>query len=81
MTKAEALTIPELQITPNGLVEDCFYYLMAKDGRLPEDHARKALLRLQGHESDPCYKGAFIVARLMISNLDRYGVTCAAWAE
>ena len=41
----------------------------------------KALERLQGKEDDPCYKGAFIVADMMIDNLDRYGVPCAAWVE
>jgi hypothetical protein len=81
MTKEQALQIPELQITPNDLVEDCFYYKLAKAGRLSEEHGSKALERLQGKEDDPCYKGAFIVADMMIANLDKYGVPCAAWAE
>ena len=81
MTKEEALSIPKQQINPNDLVEDCFYYKLAKAGRLSEDSGKKALERLQGKEDDPCYKGAFIVADMMIDNLDRYGVPCAAWVE
>lgn len=81
MTKSEASAIPELQIHPDELVEDCFYYKLAKAGRLSEDSGKKALKRVQGKEDDPCYKGAFIVADMMIANLDRYGVPCAAWAE
>ena len=42
---------------------------------------QKALERVQGREDDPCYKGSFFVADMMIANLDRYGVPCAAWAE
>ena len=81
MTKEEALLIPELQIHPNGLVEDCFYYRLAKAGRISDEQGQKALQRLKGKEDDPCYKGAFIVADMMIANLERYGVPCAAWAE
>lgn len=81
MTKAEALTIPELQIRPNDLVEDCFYYKLAKAGKLSEEHGRKALDRLQGRENDPCYKGAFIVADMMVANIEKYGIPCAEWAE
>ena len=60
MTKEEALNIPELQINPNDLVEDCFYYKLAKAGRLSEDSGKKALERVQGKEDDPCYKGAMV---------------------
>ncbi len=81
MTKEEALKIPELQIFPNNLVEDCFYYKLAMAGRLSEVQGQKALKRLQGKENDPCYRGSFIVADLMIDNLDRYGVPCAAWCD
>ena len=80
VSREEALNIPELQINPNEVVEDCFYYKLAKAGRLSEDLGKKALERVQGKEDDPCYKGAFIVADMMIANLDRYGVPCAAWA-
>lgn len=81
MTKQEAQQIPELQINPDGLVEDCFYYLMAKAGRLSDEQGKKALQRLKGCESDPCYTGSLIVADMMIKNLDTYGVACAAWCE
>lgn len=81
VSREEALDIPELQISPNDLVEDCFYYKLAKAGRLSEDSGKKALERVQGKEDDPCYKGAFLVADMMIANLDRYGVPCAAWVE
>ncbi len=81
MTREEALQIPELQITPDDLVEDCFYYKMAKAGRISEEHCAKALKRLQGRESEPCYKGAFVVADMMIANIDKYGVACAAWCK
>ena len=81
MTRNEAQQIPELQINPDGLVEDCFYYLMAKAGRLSDEQGRKALQRLKGCESNTNYKGSMIVADMMIRNLDRYGVACAAWCK
>lgn len=81
MTKEEAAQIADLQIHPDDLVEDCFYYLMAKEGKLPKDEGQKAFSRLRGMESDPCYQGAFVVARMMIANLDRYGVTCIDWCK
>lgn len=81
MTKSEASGIPELQIHPNDLVEDCFYYRMAVAGRISNEQGQKALQRLKGKEDDPCYKGSFIVADLMIANLDRYGVACIDWCK
>ena len=81
ITKSEALTIPELQITPNDLVEDCFYYKLAKAGKLSEEQGKKALERMKDKEDDPCYKGAFIVADMMAANLEKYGVPCAAWCK
>ena len=81
MTKEQALQIPDLQIQPNDLVEDCFYYKLAKAGRLSDEQGQKALERIKGHEHDPCYKGAFIVSDIMIQNLDKYGVACAAWCK
>lgn len=81
MTKSEAALIPELQIHPNGLVEDCFYYRMAQLGRLSEEQGQKALQRLKGCEKDPLYTGSFIVADLMIHNLDTYGCACIDWAD
>ena len=77
MTKSEASGIPELQIHPNDLVEDCFYYRMAQQGRLSDEQGQRALQRLKGKEDDPCYKGAF----MMIRNLDRYGVACVDWCQ
>lgn len=79
MTRNEAQQIPDLQIHPDGLVEDCFYYKMAQLGRLSGEQGKKALERLKGKEDDPCYKGSFIVADMMIRNLDKYGVACADW--
>lgn len=81
MTKSEALSIPGLQIHPNGLVEDCFYYRLAMQGRLSDEQGQKALERLKGKENDPCYKGSFIVADMMIRNLDRFGVACIDWCQ
>ena len=79
MTKAEASAIPDLQIHPDELVEDCFYYRMAVAGRISNEQGKKALKRIKGKESDPCYQGAFIVADMMIRNLDRYGIPCIDW--
>lgn len=79
MTKKEADQISELQINPNDLVEDCFYYRMAVAGRISNEQGKKALARLQGKENDPCYKGAFIIADMMIANIEKYGIPCAAW--
>lgn len=81
MTKSEASAIPELQIHPNELVEDCFYYRMAVAGRISNEQGDKALRRLKGKEDDPCYKGSFIVADMMIANLDHYGVACIDWCK
>ena len=81
MTKEEALQIPDLQIFPNDLIEDCFYYRLAMAGRISKEQGQKALARLHGKESDPCYRGSFIVADIMIANLEKYGIPCAAWAE
>ena len=81
MTRNEAEKIPELQIHPDSLVEDCFYYRMEQLGRLSEEQGQKALQRLKGCEKDPCYQGAFIVADLMIANLDKYGVACIDWCK
>lgn len=81
MTKSEASAIPELQIHPNELVEDCFYYRMAVAGRISNEQGQKALQRLKGKEDDPCYKGSFIVADMMIANLDKYGVACIDWCQ
>ena len=81
MTKSEAAQIPDLQIHPNGLVEDCFYYRMAQLGRLSDEQGQKALARLRGKEHDPCYTGSLIVADMMIRNIDIYGCACIDWAE
>ena len=81
MTKEQAEQIPELRIYPNDLVEDCFYYKMAKAGKISEESGKKALDRLKGKENDPCYKGAFIVADMMIANIAKYGIPCAAWCK
>ena len=81
MTRQQAEQIPELRIYPNDLVEDCFYYKMAKAGKISEESGKKALDRLKGKESDPCYKGAFIVADMMIANIAKYGIPCAAWCK
>ena len=81
MTKEAALLIPELQINPDGLVEDCFFYKLAKAGRISSEQGQKALERLRGRENDPCYQGAFIVADMMVANLEKYGVACSAWAD
>lgn len=81
MTKKEAELITELQIHPNELVEDCFYYRMAIAGRISNEQGKKAMERLKGHEDDPCYKGAFIVADMMIRNLEQYGVPCIDWCD
>lgn len=81
MTRQQAEKIPELQIHPNDLLEDCFYYKMAVGGRISGEHAAKAMERLRGKENDPCYKGSFIIADTMIANLDKYGVACIDWCE
>lgn len=81
MTKSEASKIPELQIFPDELVEDCFYYKLALSGRMSEEAGRKAFERLRGKLADPCYKGSLIVADMMIRNIDKYGVACAAWCD
>jgi hypothetical protein len=81
MTKEQASQIPELQIHPDGLVEDCFYYRLAMLGRLSDEQGRKALDRLSGKEHDPCYTGAFIVADMMVHNIDTYGIPCIDWAD
>lgn len=79
MTKEEAAGIPELQIHPNGLVEDAFFYKLAKAGKLSKEEGYAAEKRLD--PSDPCYQGALFVADLMLENLEKYGVPCVDWCE
>lgn len=81
MTKEEAKNIPELQIHPDELLEDCFYYKLARAGRLTEEAGRKALKRAKDKESNPRYQGSLLVADLMVSNLDKYGVPCIDWCK
>ena len=81
MTRKEAMQIPELQIYPDDLVEDCFYYKLAKAGKLSREQGRKAMARLQEMRADHRYRGALAVASLMIENLERYGVPCAKWCK
>lgn len=81
MTKAEAAKIPDLQIHPNDIVEDCFFYKLAKMGKLSNEQGENALKRLREKKNDPLYQGAFIVADMMIENLKKYGVACIDWCE
>ena len=81
ISKEEAELIPELKIYPNDMLEDCFYYKMAKAGRISGEHGEKAIKRLEGKENDPLYEGCMIVADAMIRNIDEYGVPCIAWME
>lgn len=79
MTFDEIKRIPDLQIHPDGLIEDCFYYKMAEAGRLSEEQGRKAHERLKARRGDPRMLGSMIIAKQMIANIDRYGIACADW--
>ena len=81
MTKTEAEKIPALQIHPNGLLEDCFFYKMAVAGKLSDEQGRKAQERLKAYQSDPILNAALTIADLMLENLDKYGVACVDWCE
>jgi hypothetical protein len=81
MKKEDALKIPELQIFPDDLIEDCFFYLLAEKGKLSEEQRRKAIDRLHGRMDEDTLRGSMIVARMMCDNLEKYGVACAGWAE
>lgn len=81
MTRQEAMQIPELQIIPDDLVEDCFYYKLAKAGKLSHEQGLKVKARLKEMRGDPRYRGAMAIASLMVENLEKYGVACAAWCK
>ena len=81
MTKEEAKNIPELQIHPNDFLEDCFYYKMAKAGKLSDTQGCIILERLKGMENDPLYQACMLVADIMIENIEKYGVACIDWCE
>lgn len=81
MTRQDAMQIPELQITPDELVEDCFYYKLAKAGKLSREQGIKAKTRLKPMRTDPRFRGAMAVASLMVENLEKYGVACAGWCK
>lgn len=81
MTKAEAAKIPDLQIHPDELVEDCFYCQLAMKGLLSDEQGRKAANRIAEMAEGPKLFGAIIVADMMVKNLERYGCPCVDWAE
>lgn len=81
MTRAEASRIPDLQISlADPLLEDCFYYQMAKEGRIDGEHAEKAIRRMEKIDNEISV-ATIRKALQMIENLDRYGVPCADWCK
>jgi hypothetical protein len=81
MTKEEALKILDLQIFPNELLEDCFYYKMAVAGKISEQYKQKALSWIGDKQNNPQCEGCMCVADIMVRNIDKYGVACAAWVD
>lgn len=78
MTKEEAMLIPDLQIHPDELTEDVFYWGMAKMGRISDEHMEKSINRMKKY-AKAVPVNVLMNARQMIDNVDKYGVACIDW--
>lgn len=81
MKKEEAKKLPRMDIVPTPLIEDWFYYLMYRIGRISPKAGYKALKRLDIEMDYAQFYGAALVAEVMIDNLNEYGAPCADWCE
>lgn len=79
MTFNEIKSIPELQIEVNDLAEQCFYVKMAALGKISKEIGEKTLDNIKGKYPVEDYEVALRTADKMISNIDKYGIACAAW--
>lgn len=79
MTFDDIKRIPDLQIEVTPLIEDCFYFYLALEGRITDQRGQEATDRIRPHINDPEYKRSFAVADKMVKNLKKYGVACADW--
>lgn len=80
MTKYEARGIEDLNIHPDELTEDLFYYEMAQRGFIPKEHAEKAIKRIES-EWDEIPVTYMRMAVQMVKNVERYGVACIDWCK
>lgn len=81
MTYHEALSIPELMIYPTGMMEDCFYLILAEKGEMEEKDVQEIKARVEQKKKEDLsyYEGCRGVALLMYDNLKKYGHPCIEW--
>lgn len=80
MTKYEARGIEDLQISPNELEEDLFYWELAGRGIIPDEHAKKAIDRMKTY-TDEIPQESLQKVKQMVDNVEKYGVACYGWCK
>lgn len=82
MTFEEIKNIAELQIEVTPAVEDAFYFLNGIENSESDINEAQILCgqRLHSVYSEEEAKDAIKKAYMMIDNIKKYGIACAAWA-
>ena len=82
MTFEEIKNIPDLQIEVNPAIEDAFYFLNGIENSVSDISEAQILCgqRLHSFYSEEEAKDAIKKAYMMIDNIKKYGIACAAWA-
>ena len=82
MTFEEIKNIAELQIEVTPAVEDAFYFLNGIENSVSDINEAQILCgqRLHSVYSEEEAKDAIKKAYMMIDNIKKYGIACAAWA-
>lgn len=82
MTFEEIKNIPDLQIEVNPAIEDAFYFLNGIENSVSDISEAQILCgqRLHSVYSEEEAKDAIKKAYMMIDNIKKYGIACAAWA-
>ena len=82
MTFEEIKNIAELQIEVTPAVEDAFYFLNGIENSVSDINEAQILCgqRLRSVYSEEEAKDAIKKAYMMIDNIKKYGIACAAWA-
>lgn len=82
MTFEEIKNIPDLQIEVNPAIEDAFYFLNGIENSVSDINEAQILCgqRLHSVYSEEEAKDAIKKAYMMIDNIKKYGIACAAWA-
>ena len=82
MTKEEILNTPDLQIEVTPAIEDAFYFLQGVEKHDDDisDAQVNAGKRLEKYPRDERMEAVHF-AYMMLDNLDKYGIPCAAWSK